>query len=124
MFQTRSSRCWSTIARCKWTFRELSLAPTDPTSATDRPDLNLEVIQLPPIPDDPMYVKSLNEKPGILALAMEKDAEGNLQALPFVVPGARFNEMYNWDSVGNRTLQAGTDSPVLYGTGAACRRSP
>jgi alpha,alpha-trehalase len=66
--------------------------------AADRPDLNLDVIQLQLVPDDPMYVKSLNDKPGILALAMEKNADGKLQALPFVVPGARFNEMYNWDS--------------------------
>lgn len=68
-------------------------------SAKEKPALQLEVIQLPPVPDDPEYVKSLNEKPGILALAMKKGADGKLEALPFVVPGARFNEMYNWDSV-------------------------
>jgi alpha,alpha-trehalase len=41
---------------------------------------------------------SLNDKPGILALAME-EKDGKLEALPFIVPGARFNEKYGWDSV-------------------------
>ncbi len=68
-------------------------------SARGRPHLRLEVVQLPKDCDDPEYVKSLNERPGILALAMKKNEEGKLEALPFVVPGARFNEMYNWDSV-------------------------
>jgi hypothetical protein len=40
----------------------------------------------------------LNDKPGILALAME-EKDGKLEALPFIVPGARFNEKYGWDSV-------------------------
>lgn len=70
-------------------------------SARDRPHLKLEVVQLPKNCDDPEYVKSLNERPGILALAMKKNEEGKLEALPFVVPGARFNEMYNWDSVSS-----------------------
>ena len=87
--------------------------------ATDMPHLNLEVEVLPPKPDDPVYVKSLNEKPGLLALAMKEVDDGNggrtLEGIPFVVPGARFNEvrlpftklichsltlfkLYNWDS--------------------------
>ncbi len=41
----------------------------------------------------PRYVKSINDKPGLLALKLE-DGEG----VPFVVPGGRFNEMYGWDS--------------------------
>lgn len=41
----------------------------------------------------PEYVKSINDKPGILSLKIE-DGEGK----PFVVPGGRFNEMYGWDS--------------------------
>ncbi|KAL1406900.1 alpha,alpha-trehalase nth1 [Vanrija albida] len=65
--------------------------------AKEKPDLKLEVIQMPKDCDDPYYVKSLNESPGILALAMKK-VDGKLEAIPFVVPGARFNEMYNWDS--------------------------
>ena len=43
------------------------------------------------------YVDTLNSKPGILALALEKNKSG-LQGVSFVVPGGRFNEMYGWDS--------------------------
>ncbi|TRW27500.1 trehalase [Flavobacterium zepuense] len=39
------------------------------------------------------YVKSINDKPGILSLRIE-----NGKGVPFVVPGGRFNEMYGWDS--------------------------
>jgi len=46
----------------------------------------------------PEYVKKLNKKPGILALSIKKDKNGQIQAEPFVVPGGRFNEMYGWDS--------------------------
>ncbi|KAF9141459.1 alpha,alpha-trehalase nth1 [Mortierella sp. GBA39] len=50
----------------------------------------------------PKYVQSINEKPGILALAMtkhvEEDGSMTLKGVPFVVPGGRFNEMYGWDS--------------------------
>ena len=53
---------------------------------------------LPPKCDDPVFVKQLNDAPGILALAMEKKGS-KLEALPFIVPGARFNEKYGWDSV-------------------------
>ncbi|MBT8254017.1 MAG: trehalase [Bacteroidia bacterium] len=45
----------------------------------------------------PEYVKSINVKPGILALKLEK-SEGQITGVPFVVPGGRFNEMYGWDS--------------------------
>ncbi|MFL9845586.1 trehalase family glycosidase [Flavobacterium rhizosphaerae] len=53
---------------------------------------NLEVVVLP---EDitPEYVKSINDKPGILSLKIE-----NGKGVPFVVPGGRFNEMYGWDS--------------------------
>ncbi len=53
---------------------------------------NLEVVILPKV-ISPDYVKSINEKAGILALGLE-DGKG----IPFVVPGGRFNEMYGWDS--------------------------
>jgi alpha,alpha-trehalase len=69
-------------------------------SASVKPDLKLDVQVLPPVCDDPAFVMSLNDKPGILALAMEKK-DGKLQALPFIVPGARFNEKYGWDSVSS-----------------------
>ncbi len=47
------------------------------------------------LPEDisPEYVKSINDKPGILSLKLE-----DKQGVPFVVPGGRFNEMYGWDS--------------------------
>ena len=43
------------------------------------------------------YVETLNQRPGILALALEQKMY-SLQGVPFVVPGGRFNEMYGWDS--------------------------
>ena len=65
--------------------------------AREKPHLNLDVQVLPPKPDDPAFVKSLNDKPGILALAMEEvdDRKGGktLKGIPFIVPGARFNEV-------------------------------
>ena len=53
---------------------------------------NLEVEVLPRT-IGPDYVKSINDKPGILSLKLE-----NGKGVPFVVPGGRFNEMYGWDS--------------------------
>ncbi|MFI2742042.1 trehalase family glycosidase [Zhouia sp. PK063] len=41
----------------------------------------------------PEYVRSINDKPGILSLKLQ-----NGKGVPFVVPGGRFNEMYGWDS--------------------------
>lgn len=41
----------------------------------------------------PEYVLSLNDKPGLLGLAIDQDGP-----LPYVVPGGRFNELYGWDS--------------------------
>lgn len=66
--------------------------------AIDKPQLNLEVILLPEVPDDADYVKSINEKPGILALEMkaklnDQGEKVGLEGIPFVVPGARFNEV-------------------------------
>lgn len=69
--------------------------------AAEKPHLNLQVDILPKT-FTAEYVKNLNDKPGILALAMEKvkkeDGTTTLKGIPFVVPGARFNELYNWDS--------------------------
>ena len=68
--------------------------------AADRPDMNLDVHFLPQGDIDPEFIKSLNTQPGILALEMEKnESTGGLGALPLIVPGDRFNELYNWDSV-------------------------
>jgi len=53
---------------------------------------NLDVVVLPEIITSE-YVRSINDKPGILSLKIV-DGKG----VPFVVPGGRFNEMYGWDS--------------------------
>ena len=55
-------------------------------------EFNLEVVVLPEN-ITPEYVKSINNRPGILSLKLE-----NGKGVPFVVPGGRFNEMYGWDS--------------------------
>lgn len=69
--------------------------------AKQYPELNLDVVKLPEV-INAEYVKSINDKPGLLALAMEKyfDKSGRekLRGWPFVVPGGRFNELYGWDS--------------------------
>ena len=51
------------------------------------------------LPEDitPEFVKSINKQPGILSLKLE-EKNNEISALPFVVPGGRFNEMYGWDS--------------------------
>jgi alpha,alpha-trehalase len=58
--------------------------------------LPLEVVRLPK-QITPEYVRSLNDKPGILSLRLDKEGE-TIKGVPFVVPGGRFNEMYGWDS--------------------------
>lgn len=70
--------------------------------AKDRPQLRLEVLWLPD-PITPQVVRSMNNKPGLLALAMEEawdpvEKKSTLKGMPFVVPGGRFNELYGWDS--------------------------
>ncbi|PGH04219.1 neutral trehalase [Polytolypa hystricis UAMH7299] len=71
--------------------------------AEDRPELRLDVQLLPEGPATPEFVRDLNDKPGLLALAMEEytdeiTGEKDLRGVPFVVPGGRFNELYGWDS--------------------------
>lgn len=65
--------------------------------AKDKPHMNLDVQVLPEKCDDPVFVQSLNGKPGILALAMNEVVDGKggmtLKGIPFIVPGARFNEV-------------------------------
>jgi alpha,alpha-trehalase len=60
------------------------------------PKFNLKVVRLPEI-ISPQYVSSINDEGGILALALNTKNQ-NVSGFPFVVPGARFNEMYGWDS--------------------------
>lgn len=67
--------------------------------AAQSPDMHLDVQWLPDGCIDPGYIKSLNVKPGILALDMVEDPNTReLKGRPFIVPGGRFNELYNWDS--------------------------
>ncbi|KAI8644883.1 trehalase-domain-containing protein [Parasitella parasitica] len=70
--------------------------------ANTKQHLGLEVERLPQ-DITPEYVQSINDKPGILALALRKEksiitGETTFRGVPFVVPGGRFNEMYGWDS--------------------------
>lgn len=72
--------------------------------AKKRPAWGLDVQWLPEGEITAEYIKSLNHKPGILALEMESipgeglSGETVLKGLPFIVPGGRFNELYNWDA--------------------------
>ncbi|KAI8067091.1 glycoside hydrolase family 37 protein [Gongronella butleri] len=72
---------------------------------------HLKDLQVEYLPEDitAEFVRDINDRPGILALAMRprRDANGmsngvsdasDLEGLSFVVPGGRFNEMYGWDS--------------------------
>ncbi|ORX57603.1 trehalase-domain-containing protein [Hesseltinella vesiculosa] len=75
----------------------------------ERPRLqHLQVEYLPKV-ITPEFVRDINNRPGILALAMKPIAAKTsadespsptsaLRALPYIVPGGRFNEMYGWDS--------------------------
>ncbi|TAQ89389.1 hypothetical protein B7494_g2280 [Chlorociboria aeruginascens] len=70
--------------------------------AKDRPEVRLDVCLLPE-KVTPQIMRDMNDKPGLLAVAMEEDTHPitgikTLKGLPFVVPGGRFNELYGWDS--------------------------
>ncbi|REE83308.1 alpha,alpha-trehalase [Lutibacter oceani] len=45
----------------------------------------------------PQFALTINNKPGLLALALTEN-NNEIVGEPFVVPGGRFNEMYGWDS--------------------------
>lgn len=66
-----------------------------------KPHLNLLVEYLPEYITEE-WVRDVNTKPGLLALAMEEhvnqEGKTELRGVPFVVPGGRFNELYGWDS--------------------------
>lgn len=59
----------------------------------------LKVVLLPP-PEKITgeFVRNLDGAHGLLALALETNADGKLSGVPYVVPGGRFNELYCWDS--------------------------
>ena len=64
--------------------------------AARHPDWKMEVVELPD-PVTPQYVRNLDGYHGILSLGLKR-TNGMTSAVPFVVPGGRFNEMYGWDS--------------------------
>lgn len=71
--------------------------------AESQPELRLDVQILPDGELTAEYIRDLNDKPGLLALAMEEytnegTGKKDLRGVPFVVPGGRFNELYGWDS--------------------------
>lgn len=65
----------------------------------DNPDAKIDIQYLPE-KIDAEFIKSINKKPGLLALQSQPDPAnpGNLLNEPYVVPGGRFNELYGWDS--------------------------
>ncbi|MGD8777560.1 MAG: alpha,alpha-trehalase [Ignavibacteria bacterium] len=60
-------------------------------------EITITVVKLPG-KITPEYVRSINNKPGVLSLDLVKNEKGKTEGMPFVVPGGRFNEMYGWDS--------------------------
>ena len=65
--------------------------------ARERPELDLELVVLP-VAITPEYALSIDDKPGLLSLALAPGEDGRPRGVPFVVPGGRFNELYGWDS--------------------------
>ncbi|ORY58222.1 trehalase-domain-containing protein [Pseudomassariella vexata] len=70
--------------------------------AEQKRDLELQVVPLPHVITDETY-RILIKKPGLFALDTEEyvdPATGAIEsrAVPFVVPGDRFNEFFGWDS--------------------------
>lgn len=72
------------------------------TIAAQRPSLGLQVIPLPAQVTNKAY-KEILKNPGILALDTEEYVDPvtglvESRAVPFAVPGGRFNEFFGWDS--------------------------
>ncbi|KAJ8129858.1 hypothetical protein O1611_g3772 [Lasiodiplodia mahajangana] len=70
--------------------------------AAQRPSLGLKVIPLPAEITNDVY-RDILKNPGILALDTEEYVDPDTgatesRAVPFVVPGGRFNEFFGWDS--------------------------
>ena len=69
--------------------------------AAEKPHLGL-IVDTVPLNFTAEWVRDRNEQPGLLALAMQEikrdGQDSDFKGIPFVVPGARFNELYNWDS--------------------------
>ncbi len=62
--------------------------------AKKHPYLHLQIIRLPKKIDLDLF-KKLDQKPGLLSLALDPKTQ---KGKPFIVPGGRFNELYGWDS--------------------------
>ena len=63
----------------------------------------VDIIRLPKPPYSPSLIKKLEQRPGILTLALEpapdpRSSTWTLRGIPFLVPGGRFNELYGWDT--------------------------
>ncbi len=65
--------------------------------SANHPSLRIKVKKLPE-KITAEYVENLKGRHGIITLKLRKNSEGNLEGVPYVVPGGRFNEMYGWDS--------------------------
>jgi alpha,alpha-trehalase len=70
------------------------------TASAQRRAPSLKVVVLPsPDQIDGEFVRHLDGAHGILSLKLELDAQGRpIRGVPYVVPGGRFNELYDWDS--------------------------
>lgn len=66
-------------------------------AACEMTELDIQIVRLPS-KITPEYVKSLENRHGLLTLALRKTDAGKIEGVPFIVPGGRFNEMYGWDS--------------------------
>jgi alpha,alpha-trehalase len=59
----------------------------------------LKVVVLPsPDKVTGTFVRNLDGAHGLLSLALKTNADGTIVGAPYVVPGGRFNELYDWDS--------------------------
>ena len=69
------------------------------TAAAQNRSPALKVVVLPsPDKITGAFVRNLDGAHGLLSLALETNAEGRIVGVPYVVPGGRFNELYDWDS--------------------------
>jgi alpha,alpha-trehalase len=66
-------------------------------AASRHGDWNVRVERLPSSKDPSQGIPPPHVQ-GLLSLALRPSARGELEGVPFVVPGGRFNEMYGWDS--------------------------
>jgi len=85
----------------------------------------LKVVILPAVDKiDGEFVRRLDGSHGLLSLKLELDEKGKpVRGVPYIVPGGRFNELYDWDSYfiilgllhdGRADLARGTADNLLY----------